>query len=168
MTQKLARAAGEGALLGLAAGMVFASVQVAAGHSSDAPLRALQFSASVVLGQTGAETAPFGWALAVGLLVHLGISALFGTVYGLVVAAHREPRSGWQQAPLGLLYGLFVWAVNFQLVARATHPWFLGVPQLGQAALHAAFFGLPLALMHVRLARPPRPSLWWQPGEALA
>jgi hypothetical protein len=144
--------------LGVVAGMVFAVVQVAAAALTGSPLAPLRMSASVLLGAGGAG---LGVTLLAGLAVHVALSALFGLVYGIIDGAviESEERSVVRQAAIGLLYGLLIWATNFQVLGRIGRPWFLGVPQLAQMALHALFFGLPLALMYVRPARQMRPVL---------
>lgn len=57
-----------------------------------------------------------------GLLVHLGISLLFGALYGLLLAW----RAGsWRAAvSLGLVYGVFWWVLG----ANILMPLLLGVP----------------------------------------
>lgn len=153
------KAATDGLGFGLVAGMIFALVQIAAAGRGDDPLIPLRMSASVLLGRAAIESTSIGLAVVVGMAVHLGLSALFGLAYGLI-DGHRpqEPERSWsRQAGLGMAYGLALWLLNFQVVGRLTHPWFLTVPQFGQAMLHALFFGVPLALMYVQRARHARP-----------
>ena len=54
---------------------------------------------------------------------------------------------------MGLLFGVLLWFVNFQIIARMVYPWVLQAPQFLQMAMHAAFFGFPLALMYARAER---------------
>jgi hypothetical protein len=58
-----------------------------------------------------------------------------------------------RQAGLGLLFGVILWFVKFQIIARIAYPWFLTRPQLPQLLMHAVFFGLPLALMYAAAER---------------
>ena len=148
------KAAIDGVEYGLVAGMIFALVEIAVAGRDGSPLLPLRMSASVLLGRAGLE-ASMGAASLVGLGVHLALSALFGLAYGLLDGNRpKEPDRSWgRQAALGTLYGLALWLIDFQLVGRLSHPWFLTLPQLGQAVLHAFFFGLPLALMYVQRAR---------------
>jgi hypothetical protein len=153
------KAALEGVGFGLVAGMIFALVQIAVAGRGEAPLLPLRMSASVLLGRAALDSTSVGVATLVGLGVHLGLSALFGLAYGLIDGhRRREPERSWtRQAALGSFYGLVLWLIDFQVVGRLTHPWFLAVPQLGQAMMHSFFFGVPLALMYVQRARHARP-----------
>jgi hypothetical protein len=152
-------AAREGAFFGVVAGVIFAAFELAAARLSDAPLLPVRMSASLLLGPSAVGAGPFAPAVVLGVGIHLALSASFGALYGYFVERFDRERSPFFQAGVGMLYGLVLWALNFQLLARATHPWFLGAPQSVQAVLHACAFGLPLALMHVRLARILRPAL---------
>jgi hypothetical protein len=150
----------DGVGYGMVAGMIFALVEMAvAGRSAEA-LLPLRMSASVLLGESALGLS-VGASTLIGLGVHLGLSALFGLIYGLL-DGHRpqEPERSWmRQAAFGTAYGLALWLFDFQVVGRLTHPWFLDAPQLGQAVLHAFFFGMPLALMYVHRARNTRPQV---------
>jgi hypothetical protein len=153
------KAALDGIGFGLVAGMIFALVEIAVAGRGGAPMAPLRMSASVVLGVAALDQTSVVMAAAVGMGVHLALSGLFGLAYGLL-DGHRpqEPERSWtRQAGFGTLYGLVLWLIDFQIVGRLSHPWFLAVPQLGQAVLHAFFFGLPLALMYVQRARHARP-----------
>lgn len=146
----------EGIGFGLIAGIIFAAMEVAgAALMGNPPLMPLRMFASVVLGQAALETVSTGTALLVGSVVHLVLSALFGVVYGLVNSRlSAETRTGWaRQAGIGLLFGVLIWLVNFQVIARAFYPWFLTTPQFLQMLMHAVFFGLPLGLMYAAAER---------------
>jgi hypothetical protein len=146
-----------GLLFGVAAGVLLAlaetALAVAAGESPFVPAR---MSAAVVLG-TPAFTPQVSTALAVvaGLGVHLVIAAGWGLVYSLLDAMLPvDGRGRWEfQAAVGMLFGIFVWLVDFQLLARGYFPWFLGVPQFLQIVWHALFLGLPLALLFTAAER---------------
>ena len=88
-----------------------------------------------------------------------GLSAAFGLIYCLITARTSETtkRSWGTQAGIGALYGMALWLVNFQIVARIAYPWFLDAPQTAQAMLHALFFGLPLGLAYAGAGRRLRP-----------
>lgn len=165
MRENLRTCMKEGALLGLPAGAVFAAMEIAgAAAMGQPPLMPLRMFASVVLGAQALEQAPLASTLAIGVIAHFALAALFGAVFGLANGTLRADlrRSRASQVPLGLLYGLALWFVNFQIIARLLYPWFLDTPQLLQAAMHVLFYGLPLALLHSRverrLVRGPRPA----------
>lgn len=139
----------EGVAFGVIAGIVFALIETAASAAmGNSVLVPWQMFASVVMGASALDAATAG-TLALGVFVHLVLSAIFGAIYGMFNAqASRRTQTGWgSQVGTGLLFGLAVWLVNFQIIARIAYPWFLETPQVLQLAIHALFFGLPLALM---------------------
>lgn len=155
MAQENRRSVGEGITAGIIAGIVFAMMEIAAAAlMGNPPLMPVRMFASVVMGQ-GAMQGSLGTALVVGTIAHLALSAVFGIVYGLFAARASEATrtSFGRQAGLGILFGLAVWLVNFQIVARVLYPWFLGAPQFLQAMMHGLFFGLPLALLYAGAER---------------
>lgn len=138
-----------GLWLGIFAGAVFAVAEmIAAAIMGNPVLMPFRMFSSVLLGRQGLE-GPLGPALIVGTLFHFGFSALWGFAYSFI-DARLSPElrmSWWAQAAVGALFGLFIWLVDFQVVARAFYPWFLEAPQFLQAVLHALCFGLPLGLV---------------------
>ncbi|HWZ87561.1 MAG TPA: hypothetical protein VNW92_01890 [Polyangiaceae bacterium] len=160
MTPSTRRGVKEGLEFGLIAGLIFALAEiVAAALMGDPPLSALRLFASVLLGHAALETAALGRVVLVGAIAHLLLSAVFGVVYGLFAAVLApDMQTNWRkQAWIGLAFGASVWLVNFQIFAGILYPWFQKTPQLLQVSLHAAFFGLPLALMYVAAERRTRP-----------
>jgi uncharacterized membrane protein YagU involved in acid resistance len=149
------RSVGEGVTAGLIAGVIFAMMEViGAAMMGKPPLMPFRMFASVVLGK-GAMEGAVGTALVVGTIAHLALSAVFGFVYGLL--ARRQAEQGrtsfGRQAGLGIAFGLAVWLVNFQIIARVLYPWFLESPQVLQAMMHGLFYGLPLALIYAAFER---------------
>lgn len=156
MAEATKRGAKEGIGFGLIAGVIFAMMEIAgAAAMGNPPLMPIRMFASIVLGEAALETVPMGSALLVGVVVHLALSALFGLIYGLLNArTSTATQTQWgRQAGLGLLFGLALWLVNFQIIARVLYPWFLTTPQFLQALMHALFFGLPLGLMYAAAER---------------
>lgn len=139
----------DGARLGVLAGVAFAAALVlASAVSGDPPLLPFRWFASVIWGRNALVMLPWV-ALVLGALVHLGLSALFGAFYAGAMTRFfgaRTMRSRSRQAVLGSAYGLLLWAVNFQLLARLLYPWLLETPPLVLAVLHAIGYGLPLGL----------------------
>jgi hypothetical protein len=149
------RSVGEGITAGVIAGVIFAAVEiVGATMMGNPPLMPIRMFASVVLGR-GALEGSIGTPFVVGTIAHLVLSAVFGVLYGLLNArlSGESKTSFGRQAGLGILFGLAVWLVNFQVIARVLYPWFLGAPQFLQAMMHALFFGLPLALIYAASER---------------
>lgn len=146
-----------GLLFGLAAGAVMAVAElVLAMLTGEDVLRPVRMSAAVVLGLPAftPEVSPL-LMRAVGLGLHLLLAALWGVVYSVLDALlPPDGRARWEfQAPVGMLFGIGVWLVDFQFVARGRYPWFLELPQFPQIVLHAVFLGLPLALLFTAAER---------------
>ncbi len=139
----------EGVGWGLLAGLLFAIVEMigaaAMGASALSPWRAF---ASTVLGQRALEQTPPGTTFIVGVVAHFVLSAIYGLVYAFAnrLVSDETRRSYGREAALGLLFGIALYVVNFQVIARLVYPWFRNAPQLWQFILHTVFFGLPLAL----------------------
>lgn len=149
-----------GAGFGLVAGAVFAMMEVLGAIIMGNPaLMPLRMFASTLLGQDALTASALGMVMVVGLLAHFALSAIFGMIYSAIESSMSpEGRTSWgRQAVVGLLFGLGLWLVNFQIIARIFYPWFLGTPQFLQAMMHALFFGLPLGLMFAALERRRRP-----------
>jgi hypothetical protein len=151
------RLVGEGLVGGLLAGLLFALTQMMVATSAGAPVGApWRLFASVLLGEVAlAQGAGFGVYL-VGAVVHLALSALFGVGWGLLAGAlAADVRERWgAHLAAAMLYGMGLYLLNFQLVARLIYPWFLGLDQAGQIALHVFAYGLPLGLYAVWRLRP--------------
>ena len=141
----------EGVGFGVIAGVIFAVMEIIAAAAMGMPLlMPLRMFASVLLGQDAMMTANLSSVVAVGVIAHLALSAIFGAIYGLLDARlpGQTQRSYGRQAIYGLLFGAALWFVNFQIIARIAYPWFLDAPQFLQVALHAICFGLPLGLFY--------------------
>jgi hypothetical protein len=131
--------------------VIFGIVEIIASIlGGNTPLMPLRMAASVFLGPEAITAVSLGTAAVVGLLVHFAVSAFYGLIYGLIQtrSSGAERTRYGTQAWAGFVFGLGVWLVNFQILARLFYPWFLATPQFAQALLHAVFFGMPLALMY--------------------
>ena len=152
MRSRTRRALADGVGFGITAGMVLAMAHMAEAVATGFPaLSPYRLYASAFVGRYALDELTIGAATFVGLAVHLTLAAIFGAAYMLLVSRRSlETRIGWlRQAGMGLLFGLGLWVVNVQLIARAFYPWFLDEPQVSLALLHAVAFGLPVALMSV-------------------
>ncbi|MFW5878665.1 MAG: hypothetical protein ACOCVR_02500 [Myxococcota bacterium] len=133
---------------GLIGGVVLAIAamiaSLAQGMGAGAPW---QFFASVVLGVPALQAMTTG-VLVVGLVVHAVFSALFGLIWGLVVSGiPKGVRDNvGTHAAAASVYGLVIWIVTFQFLARGFYPWFLELNQVVYAVAHVLFYGLPLGL----------------------
>ncbi len=155
----------EGVGLGIVAGVIFGIVEMVGASMMEQPaLMPIRMFASTLLGRAALEATPLGTAVVVGTAMHLAFSGVFGAIYTLLAArlpAEAKTQPG-RQIGIGLLYGVALWFVNFQIVARLVYPWFLDAPQLMQATMHAFFYGIPLGLLYagaekrVRRAAPVR------------
>ncbi len=148
---------------GLAGAAVFAvMMMIAASTAGDSAWKPWQLFASVATGRsalqaTGVQT------LFTGLVVHVLLSLFFAFMWAAVV--RRLPldvRESWgTHSAAAMIYGLVIWLVNYQLIARFAFPWFLDRTNgFVQAMIHAFGFGLPLAVVMLgryrRVAQPAR------------
>jgi hypothetical protein len=152
----------EGISFGIVAGIVFAVAQMLfAGITGEIGLMPLRMFASIVLGERAMMSTDLAMTVFLGVLVHFVLSAGFGALYGLIeerVPIHHR-RSWGSQAAFGMVFGIGLWLVNHQIIARILYPWFLMTPQGLQMMIHALFFGLPLGLMFAAYQRAERRSL---------
>ncbi len=138
----------EGLLFGLGAGLVFGAAEmVVAAAAGRSPLLPVQMAASLAAGRQ-TLTSTSGAVLTAGVTTHFILAALYGSLYVLLVgwSSLRTTRSYAREGAMGAAFGLALWFINFELIARAGMPWFLEPSQVLQAVLHAGFFGLPLGL----------------------
>jgi hypothetical protein len=117
------------------------------------PVRVLHTIASGVLGRAAYDGgAP---AAALGLALHFFIATSAAAVYWL--ATMKLPILLRRPVMCGLLFGLAVWAVMYQLVLPITFGRPYALPALtnllNQLGIHAFGVGLPIALLARRSAR---------------
>lgn len=82
--------------------------------------------------------------VAIGIIVHLFNSVLFGIVFALIAPLLR---SSWLLVLGGLGCGLALYLVNFQVIGRLFFPWFVdsrGPNQLLELIVHPLAYGLVL------------------------
>lgn len=139
-----------GVLSGLMAGAIFAIAEMIAAAAVGASLiTPWRMFASVVLGSAAIEATSPGVAFIVGFIVHFLVASIFGLIYGAIHrgVARDTRRSYGAQAAIGAIYGLALYLVNIQVIARLAYPWFHETGQWTQALLHAFTYGLPLGLL---------------------
>jgi len=154
-TRTYRRSLREGALFGVLAGIIFAFVEVLIASAHGYAFAPFRLFASMVLGQQALDTTSLPVAIVVGSAVHLVLSAWYGLVYGWFNALFsREVQTGFgSQAWLGLLFGVALWFINFQVLGRLLYPWAQDSTQFTQMLTHSVAFGLPLGLMYAGAER---------------
>lgn len=162
MRQDAQRILAEGAAAGILAGAVFAAAEIIVAALMGAPaVLPLRMFASISMGPEALSVVPASVAAIVGTITHLAFSAIFGVLYAALVLpmTYGTRARPVVQAGSGALFGLAVWFLNFQLVARAFYPWFLATSQTNQAILHALAFGVPLGVVFAAIERRAGPTV---------
>jgi len=147
----------EGLVGGLVAGAILAIASMIVAGALGLPISTpWSYFASILLG-SDVLGAPFGFGtFVVGFVVHFVLSALFGLIWGAVAkSVSRGIRDDFgAHAVAAMIYGLLLWLVNFQVIARVVYPWFVEMNQLAPILLHVVTFGLPLGLYLAARLRP--------------
>jgi hypothetical protein len=137
-----------GAVAGLVAGQVFIIVNMFAAQSAGKPPLApflaistlFRFSEMPIMQPMSAVPAE----VAIGINVHLFLSALFGIGFALISPLLR---SSWMLVAGGLAYGLALYLINFQVIGRLFFPWFVdprGPSKILELIVHPLAYGLVL------------------------
>jgi len=140
-----------GALAGLFAGFVFLLANMGWAVRGDKPAVAPMIDISTIFNNQSApkplQAGPFGPEnVVIGLVTHITLSMLFGIVFALLAAMLLRRRGAWPLAAAGVLYGLGLYLVNFQVLGRVFFKWLtdpMGPPQGFEAFIHIVF-GLAL------------------------
>jgi len=124
-----------GAVGGVVSGAVFIVATMWYVASTGGPaVMPLRMISTVVLGDAAmgkGTTSP-----ALGAIVHIVLSAAFGVAFGLVV---RWLRTNGTVALAGVLYGLLLYLVNFQVLARLLFTTFKMANQPFEVVVHVVF-----------------------------
>ncbi|MBI3979637.1 MAG: hypothetical protein HY331_15765 [Chloroflexi bacterium] len=150
----------QGAIGGVVAGIVFAIFEMVAMALMGAPVQApLRMIGAIPLGADSLSPAyPAETAIVVGAVTHLILSAIFGVVFALIVAA--LPQLAASAATLVVaasIYGFLLWIVNFQIIGRLLFPWFLMADQLIAGFIaHTFFYGSVLGAYLASVLQPGR------------
>jgi len=157
-TAKFQRLIIEGAIGGVIAGVIFAVAEMitmrALGGSVGTPW--ILF-ATVLLGPAALEAGLTVGVWFAGFFVHFLLSAVFGSIWGLIAGllVPRSIRDSWgAHTGAAAIFGLFLYIVNFRVLATLVFPWFLAAGALGQILIHVFALGLPLGLWLTARARP--------------
>lgn len=136
-----------GAVAGLAGGLLFALANMWYADAHGKPSVAPFLDISTIFHGTDKPVISQPDVIA-GLVVHLGLSLLFGIVFALAVTMLRLTTRPLLLLVAGLIYGLALYVVNFQIIARAVFPWFVnpnGPNQIFELWIHPVAYGLLLA-----------------------
>lgn len=110
-----------GAVAGLVGGLAMAVVAaiISASIGGDIWLESKQIAA-MVYGPSAASVPGFTGAVVVGTLIHFLFSALFGSVYSLIVRRLLKLPSDFGTPVLtGLIYGMMLWMLAYFMVLPA-------------------------------------------------
>ncbi len=135
-----------GAVAGLAGGVLFALANMWYADAHGKPSVAPFLDISTIFHGTKMPVISQPNVIA-GLVLHLGLSLLFGMVFALGVTLLRLPQRPLMLLGAGLAYGLALYVVNFQIIARAAFPWFVnpnGPNQVFELWIHPVAYGLLL------------------------
>lgn len=135
-----------GAVAGLTGGILFALANMWFAVAHGKPLVAPFLAISTIFHGSAMPVASPADVIA-GLVLHLGLSLLFGIVFGLGVVLLRLPRWPLLLLVAGLVFGLALYVLNFQVIGRIAFPWFVnpkGPNQIFELWIHPVAYGLLL------------------------
>jgi len=128
-----------GATAGLVSGLVFLIATMGYVTTKGLPAVAPMIDISTIFhGQD--EPVPSPDNVVVGLVTHLTLAAAFGIVFALLASV--LPRRAGILLATGVVYGLLLYVVNFQILGRTLFPWFTnpsGPDQGFEVFIHAVF-----------------------------
>jgi len=133
---------------GILAGSVYAAAQAAISGLQGRPLvEPLRLTASLLLGSVALDPESLS-PPAVGLFIHLMISAFYGAVFLFLHWELKRHNETPERLILdGALFGFAVWVINFFLIAPRAYPQFLALdPVWNGLVAHAFLFGAPLGI----------------------
>lgn len=141
-----------GALAGLVAGAAYLAAQMgfAATLHGGGGWEPLQRISAMLLGPDAVPPpAEISLTIAgIALLIHMPLSAIYGRLVAPFVRGFSLATAAWR----GALAGLFLYAVNFWLLAPLAFPWFEDSRNVLTAIDHA-LFGAVAAVCYVQLHR---------------
>jgi hypothetical protein len=152
-----------GAVAGIAAGFIFLLANMAYATSEGKPSLAPFMDISTIFHGTDkpASMTPTLDMLATGAVVHISLSTAFGIVFALLVGAFAPLLRNWLVlGGAGIVYGLALYVLNFQIFGNTLFQWFTnpnGPDQGFEVFIHAAF-GLMLVPFFFGLAHRLRAS----------
>jgi hypothetical protein len=138
-----------GAIAGVVAGIIFAMFEmVMAAIMGDGFFMPLRMIGAIILGED-AMMASYSLvtAAAVGLVVHMMLSVIYGVLFGAIVGFVPALHEGSSRLiALATLFGFALWLVNFYIIAPIAFEWFGMADSMIQFVAHTFFFGTALGL----------------------
>ena len=160
-----------GTLAGLIAGLGLGFVAIVASTVLRGdPWSPFEFAAAIVVGREAlAPTFSSAASLALGTVIHLFLSVLFGVTFLTALALTFQLSA---RPPLLMLYGalfaFLVWEVNFLAVLPVIAPHLRGrvdlATQLWNGILSYSLVYGPLLAVYVIVVRPGTLDRWWLPN----
>jgi hypothetical protein len=140
-----------GILAGIGAGLVFAlfetTMAAITGNGFFEPLRLI---AAIALGRSVLpDSSPLYVALIAGTIVHVSLSALYGTIFAVTARYIRILRLDLIIATTA--FGLAIWIINFYFFSPLLFPWFQSNIMSVQFIAHTVFFGMTLGVILLEL-----------------
>lgn len=142
-----------GAIAGVVSGLVFLIATMGYATTKGLPAAAPMIDISTIFhGQDRPVPNPDN--VVVGLVTHLTLSVAYGVVFAVLVS--MLPRRALIVLAAGVVYGLLLYAVNFQIFGRILFPWFTNPegPDQGFEVFIHAVFGLLLAPFLIGRSQP--------------
>jgi hypothetical protein len=144
---------------GAVAGMAFALFEMLAAallNGPDAFFMPLRMIGGIALGMSALDpSTPLAAAGAIGLVLHMALSMMYGTVVaGLIAASPSIARSASSVLAVASAAGFGLWVINFFVLARVFGwAWFPDGQNVAvQAIAHTMMFGTVLGLVLNRMA----------------
>jgi hypothetical protein len=153
LTARLRRGADErlarGVVAGLAAGLLFLLANMWYADSQGMPAVAPLYDISTIF-HFADKPQPSPENMAVGLIVHLTLSAGFGATFALIAPLATGPT---RVVAAAAVFGLVLYVVNFQILGRLVFEWFQEGPNQTFEVFAHLGYGLLLAPFTVGYAR---------------
>jgi hypothetical protein len=161
--RSLGRTLEVGIVAGVGAGLVFAlfetTMAAITGIGFFEPFRLI---AAIALGPSVLpESTPLYTVLIAGTLVHVSLSALYGTIFAVAARYIRILRLDLIIATTA--FGLAIWIINFYFFSPLLFPWFQSNVISVQFIAHTAVFGMTLGAILLQLMPPSGRHLSEQP-----
>lgn len=139
-----------GVIAGTVAGLLFLLANMWYADSQGMPAAAPLYDISTIF-HFADEPQPSPENLAIGLVVHLTLSAAFGATAAFLAPLVRGPG---RLVLMSVVFGLVLYVVNFQILGRLFFEWFQEGPNQTFEIFAHAFYGLMLAPFLIGYASP--------------